>query len=129
MEEYKGVGLDWRRCLAKDEILEDDMQKIKTFFFLAAAIAITATFAGGAALAAEVTKVDGNKGHVYIDQGKDAGFIFGAEVCFYSFTEEEITCGNVRQTSATYAMVEVNNRLAKLIKKGMKAALKTVKSK
>lgn len=104
------------------------MQKIKTFFFLAAAIAITATFAGGAALAAEVTKVYSNKGHVYIDQGKDAGFVFGAEVCFYAFTGEEITCGNVRQTSATYAMVEVNNRLANLIKKGMKAALKTAKS-
>lgn len=105
------------------------MQKIKTFFFLAAAIAIAVTLAGGTALAAEVTKVDSNKGHVYIDQGKDDGFVFWAEVCFYSITGEKITCGNVRQTSATYAMVEVNNRMAKLIKKGMKAALTTAKSK
>lgn len=92
------------------------------------AITIAVTFAGGVAFAAEVTRVDTHEGHVYIDQGKEAGFVFGAEVCFYSFTGEKITCGDVRQTSASYAMVRVNNRLAKLIKKGMKATIKTAES-
>jgi len=96
------------------------MQKIKAFFFLAT-ITIVAGYIGGAALAAEVTKVKVGKGHVYIDAGKEAGFIMGADVCFYSFTGKKITCGKVRQTSAVRATVRVKSREAKLIKKGMTA--------
>ncbi len=98
------------------------MQAIKTFFFLVT-ITIIASYTGTAALAAEVTKVNVSQGHVYIDAGKEAGFIMGADVCFYSFAGEKIDCGKVRQISDAKAMVKVNNRKAKLIKKGMAATL------
>ncbi len=98
------------------------MQKIKVFFFLVT-ITIIAGYTSGVALAAEVTKVNVSKGHVYIDAGKEAGFIMGADVCFYSFAGEKITCGKVRQTSAARATVKVKNREAKLIKRGMEAIL------
>ncbi len=96
------------------------MHKIKVFLFLVT-ITIIASYTGGAAFAAEVTKVNVSKGHVYIDAGKEAGFIMGADVCFYSFAGEKIVCGTVRQTSAARATVKVKNREAKLIKKGMTA--------
>ncbi len=103
------------------------MQKIKVFFFLVT-ITIIASYTGGVAFAAEVTKVNVGKGHVYIDAGKEAGFIMGADVCFYSFTGKKIDCGKVRQTSAARAMVKVNNRKAKLIKKGMAATFSAVEA-
>jgi hypothetical protein len=103
------------------------MQKIKIFFFLVT-ITIIASYTGAAALAAEVTKVKANRGHVYIDAGKEAGFIMGADVCFYSFVGEEIDCGIVRQTQDARAMVKVNNRKAKLIKQGMTATLLAVEA-
>lgn len=96
------------------------MQKIKVFFFLVT-ITIIAIYTGGGALAAEVTKVKVRKGHIYIDAGKEAGFIMGADVCFYSLAGKKIVCGIVRQTSPTWAMVKVKNREAKLIKRGMAA--------
>jgi len=97
------------------------MQKIKAFFFLVT-ITIIAGYIGTAALAAEVTKVKVSKGHVYIDAGKEAGFIMGADVCFSSVPGAIIACGTVRQTSAARATVKVTNREAKLIKRGMTAA-------
>jgi hypothetical protein len=96
------------------------MQKIKAFFFLVT-ITIIAGYTGTAALAAEVTKVQVRKGQVYIDAGKEAGFIMGADVCFYSDAGATIACGTVRQTSAARATVKVKNREAKLIKRGMTA--------
>ena len=96
------------------------MQKIKVFFFLVT-ITIIASYTGGVAFAAEVTKVNVSKGHVYIDAGKEAGLIMGADVCFYSFAGKKIDCGKVRQISDARAMVKVNSRKAKLIKKGMTA--------
>ena len=71
------------------------MQAIKAFFFLAA-ITIIAIYIGGGVLAAEVTKVKVSRGHVYIDAGKEAGFIMGTDVCFYSLAGEKIACGTVR---------------------------------
>jgi hypothetical protein len=103
------------------------MQAIKVFFFLVT-ITIIAGYTGGGVLAAEVTKVKVSKGHVYIDAGKEAGFIMGADVCFYSFAGEKLDCGKVRQTSDARAMVKVNNRKAKLIKQGMTATLLAVEA-
>ena len=97
------------------------MRKIKAFLFLVT-ITIIATYTGGA-LAAEVTKVNVSRGHVYIDAGKEAGFIMGADVCFYSDAGATIACGTVRQTSAARATVKVKNREAKLITRGMTATL------
>ncbi|MFC1830154.1 hypothetical protein ACFL0O_11145, partial [Thermodesulfobacteriota bacterium] len=64
-----------------------------------------------------------NRGHVYINQGKDDGFIIGTEVCVYDFSGEEITCGTVIRTNPNYAMIKVNNRLAKQIRVGMEALI------
>ncbi|MBW1754035.1 MAG: hypothetical protein JRJ46_13270 [Deltaproteobacteria bacterium] len=94
------------------------MQKIKAFFFLVM-VTIIVSYTGGGALAAEVTKVNVSQGHVYIDAGKEAGFIMGSDVCFYSYAGERIACGTVRQISAARATVKVKNREAKLIKRGM----------
>ena len=53
----------------------------------------------------------------------------GAEVCFYpsSDSDEEITCGQVEQTSESFARVKVNNRIAKQIRYGMEARLSVEK--
>jgi len=104
------------------------MPRVKALFLVAAAIALAVTLCETPALAAEVTKVDTNDGHVYIDQGKDAGFVFGAEVCFFGPDNKKITCGTVRQSQPTYAMVKVDNKAAKAITKGSRAALQKGKS-
>lgn len=72
---------------------------------------------------AQVTRINKSKGHIYVDGGKNAGFVMGAKVCIYSIKGEETTCGRVRKTSKSHAMVEVNNRKAKYIKIGMGAML------
>lgn len=105
------------------------MPTLKTLFLSTAAIALAVMVWGTTTLAAEVTKVDSQDGHVYIDQGKDDGFVFGAEVCFYGPDKKKITCGTVRQSQPTYAMVGVDNKAAKLIKKGTKAELQKEKNK
>ena len=99
------------------------MKIIKVFLTAFTAIFILAVSFQGVATAAQVKKVNARKGHIYIDQGKDAGFIMGAGVCFYSFEGEQITCGVVRQTTNSRAMVRVLDRTAKKIKKGMEASL------
>jgi len=104
------------------------MQRIKKFLVILTVLATAVIFIESAVLAAEVTKVRTSKGHVTIDQGKDAGFTMGAEVCFYSDSGEKIACGPVRRTSDTSAMVKVNNRLAKKIEKGMTARLMVAKT-
>ena len=45
---------------------------------------------------ARVKNVSKHKGFVYIDEGKDAGFVMGTTVCIYSFSNEQIACGRVR---------------------------------
>ena len=100
------------------------MQRLKTPLTLLTVLTIAALFIANVALAAEVTQVHTSKGHISIDEGKNAGFIMGSQVCFYSFSGEEITCGQVRRTSDNIAMVKVNKRKAKKIKRGMTARLK-----
>ena len=73
--------------------------------------------------AAEVTRINEGKGLVVINGSKDAGFVMGAIVCFYSDSGEEITCGRVQQTSEGYATVKVNKRKARQILFGMDAEL------
>ncbi|MBW1841364.1 MAG: hypothetical protein JRI75_06180 [Deltaproteobacteria bacterium] len=99
------------------------MNKNKTFLMVFTALLIAGLSFSGFALAAEVSRVQTNRGHIYINQGKDAGFIMGTEVCVYDVSGEEITCGTVKQTNPNYAVIKVNNRLAKQIKVGMKALI------
>ncbi len=84
------------------------MKKIKGFLIALTIILVVVTFFSGIALAAQVTRVNKFKGHVFINGGEDAGYILGAAVCFVSSSGEELICGTVQRTSASEAMVKVN---------------------
>ena len=99
------------------------MKKIKIFFLVFSVMMIAATFYKGIAMAAQVTRINADKGLIIIDGNKDDGFVMEAKVCFYSASGEEITCGRVQQTSESYATVKVNNRIAIQIKHGMEAKI------
>ena len=99
------------------------MKKIKSFLLVLSVMMIAVTFYKGITLAAEVTRINANKGLIVIDGKKSEGFIMGAKVCFYSSSGEEITCGSVRQTSESYVTIEVNNRDAKKLEYGVEAKL------
>jgi len=96
---------------------------IVTGFALAVLIAL-----GGIAVSAQqvarVKNVNKHKGFVYIDEGKDVGFVMGATVCIYSFSGEKIACGRVRETMESHhAMIMVNKEKSHHIKDGMEAML------
>ena len=74
--------------------------------------------------AAEVTRINHPKGQIFINEGKDAGFIFGAKVCFYSSSDKELICGKVLRTTDSYAIIRIRNaRKTKNIEIGSKAML------
>ena len=104
------------------------MQKIKLLFVALAITVITATFFQDISMAAQVTRINMNRGLIVVDGNKDDGFIMGATICFYSSSGEEITCGRVQQTSESYATVKVNNREAKQLKYGMEAKISVEES-
>jgi len=99
------------------------MLKTRVFIAVLTTIMLAIISFNGLATAAQVTKINKRKGQIQINEGKDAGFVFGAEVCFFSSLGEVITCGKVQKTSASYAVVRVNTREAKKIKKGLEALL------
>jgi hypothetical protein len=99
------------------------MKKINVALVTLAIIMIGATYFSVMAQAAQVTRINVNRGLIVIDGNKDDGFVKGATVCFYSTSGEEITCGRIQQTSESYATVKINNRKAKQIRFGMKAIL------
>ena len=73
---------------------------------------------------ARVKNVNKHKRFVYIDEGKDAGFLMGATVCIYSLSGEQIACGRVRETmESQHAMVMVNKEESHHISDGMEARL------
>ncbi|MEJ2615685.1 MAG: hypothetical protein P8Z35_12055 [Ignavibacteriaceae bacterium] len=104
------------------------MKKIKIFLLVFSVMMIAATFYKGIAIAAQVTRINADKGLIIIDGNKDDGFIIGAKVCFYSASGEKTTCGRVQQTSDSYATVKLNNRVAIQIKYGMEAKIPVEKS-
>jgi len=99
------------------------MKKIIVFLGVAAIVMISLPSLTSIVLGEQVTRINKNKGLVYIDGGKDSGFVLEATVCIYSFTGEEITCGRIQKTTAAYSVVKVNNRTAKQIQNGMEAIL------
>ena len=99
------------------------MQKGRIYFILLTTIILAVVSFGNVSFAAEVTRINVSKRHIYINEGKNAGFIMGVEVCFYSFLGERIVCGKVRRATDSYAMVEVKSRKVKAIKNGMQAAI------
>ena len=99
------------------------MKTIKIFFTVLAIVSIGVSSFNVDAMAAQVARINKNKGLIVIDGNKNDGFVMGAIVCFYSSSGEEITCGRVQQTSESYVTVKVNNRKAKQIRYGMEATL------
>jgi hypothetical protein len=99
------------------------MHRIETFLAVLAIVVLSATSFKCLVHAAEVTRINKNRGLIVINGNKDDGFVMGATVCFYSTSGEEITCGRVQQTSESYVTVKVNNRKAKQIRYGMEAQL------
>lgn len=101
------------------------MKKIKGFLIALTIILVVVTFFSGIALAAQVTRVNKFKGHVFINGGEDAGYILGATVCFVSSSGEELICGTVQRTSASEAMVKVkrSDTRRRRITGGMEALL------
>jgi hypothetical protein len=81
-----------------------------------------------ASLNAKVTRVHSNKGHVWLDQGKDVGFIIGAKVCFFSSSDELIACGNVITTKPSWCRVHVEKCCGRIRKSGVRAALMKIDS-
>ncbi len=99
------------------------MKKINVSLVTLAIIMIWATYFNVIAQAAQVTRINKNRGLIVIDGNKNDGFVKGATVCFYATSGEEITCGRIQQTSESYATVKINNRMAKQIRFGMEAKL------
>ncbi len=100
------------------------MKKIKLFLVALTIVVLATPFFKDICRAAEVTKINEPKGQISINEGKDAGFIFDAKVCFSSSSSEELICGKVLRTTASYAIVKIKNRReTKKIKIGAEAVL------
>jgi ribosomal protein L35AE/L33A len=99
------------------------MKKIRLFLVALIIVVLSVVSFQCIATAAEVSRINRNKGHVFINAGKDAGFILSNRVCFYSPSGAELLCGRVQRTTDAYAVVKVNNREVKKIKVGTEAKL------
>jgi ribosomal protein L35AE/L33A len=104
------------------------MKKIKLLLVVLTIITLAIPSFKDICRAAQVTKINEPKGQIFINEGKDAGFIFGAKVCFSSSSGKELICGKVLRTSASSAVVRVRNvRETKKIELGAEAMLCTGK--
>ena len=103
------------------------MNKISILLFSLAIAVITLTSFQSIAAAAQVTRINQNKGYIFIDGSIAEGFVMGARVCFYTSSNEQITCGRIEQASENFARVKVNNRIANKIHYGMTAKLSVKK--
>ena len=99
------------------------MQKSTVFIVSSILVALAAAFFGGAAIAAQVTRVNESSGRVYINGGANDGYVLGTIVCFYISTRERLACGAVESTSDSEAIVKVEKRWGKKILKGTEAIL------
>ena len=100
------------------------MKKIKLLLGVLTIIMLVTISFEGFCRAAEVTRINQSKGQIYINEGKNAGFIFDAKVCFYSSSDKELICGKVLRTTDSYAIVRIKNvRETKKIKIGSEAVL------
>ena len=100
------------------------MKKIKLLLVTLTIIVLAIPSFKDISRAAQVTKINEPKGQISIDEGKDAGFIFGAKVCFFSTSNKELICGKVLRTTDSYAIIKIKNRReTKKIEIGAKAML------
>ena len=95
---------------------------MKPFIIGLTTVVIAVTLICQVAVAAEVTRVSAREGEVFVNSGKNAGFIVGAEVCIYS-NSKEIACGNIFRTTDDYAVLRVDRQAVRYIENGMTAKL------
>ena len=103
------------------------MKKMKVLLFSLVIVVITLTFFQNIAAAAQVTRINQNKGYIFINGSVAEGFVMGAKVCFFTSSGEQITCGRIEQTSENFARVKISNRIAYKIHYGMTAKLSVKK--
>lgn len=103
------------------------MKKIEVVLFTLAIVTIALTSFQSIAAAAQVTRINQNKGYIFTDGSIAEGFVMGANVCFYSSSGQQITCGRVEQASESFSRVKVNNRIANKISYGMTAKISVKK--
>ena len=103
------------------------MKKMKVLLFSLVMVVIALTSFQSIAAAAQVTRINQNKGYIFIDGSIAEGFVMGAKVCFYTSSGEKITCGKIEQASENFARVKINNRIAYKIQYGMTAKLSVKK--
>ena len=100
------------------------MKKFKLLLVVLTIIMLATASFKNICRAAEVTRINQPKGQIFINDGKDAGFIFGAKVCFSSSSSEKPICGKVMRTSDSSAVVKIKNRReTKKIEIGAEAVL------
>jgi len=99
------------------------MQKSTVFIVSSILVALAAAFFGGAAMAAQVTRVNESSGRVHINGGANDGYVLGTIVCFYISTRERLICGIVESASGSKAVVKVEKRWGKKIFKGTETIL------
>jgi hypothetical protein len=103
------------------------MKKMKVLLFSLVIVVIALTFFQNIAAAAQVTRINQNKGYIFINGSVAEGFVMGAKVCFFTSSGEQITCGRIEQTSENFARVKISNRIAYKIHYGMTAKLSVKK--
>ena len=103
------------------------MKKMKVLLFPLVIVVIALTFFQNIAAAAQVTRINQNKGYIFINGSVAEGFVMGAKVCFFTSSGEQITCGRIEQTSENFARVKISNRIAYKIHYGMTAKLSVKK--
>ncbi|MBW2174601.1 MAG: hypothetical protein JRF64_08180 [Deltaproteobacteria bacterium] len=94
------------------------MCKSTVFITFSVLVALSAAFSGGAAMAAQVTRVNESSGSVYINGGANDGYVLGTSVCFYISTRDMLACGTVESASDSEAIVKVEKNGGKRFLKG-----------
>jgi hypothetical protein len=104
------------------------MKKLEVMLFSLAIVVIALISSQSIAAAAQVTRINQNKGYIFINGSIAEGFVMGAKVCFYTSSGEQITCGRIEQASENFARVKISNRIAYKIHYGMTAKLSVKKN-
>ena len=99
------------------------MKKINVFLVTITIIVLTTICFTGMAISAQISWVNESKGRVHINGGVDDGFIVGATVCFIISSGEKLVCGTVQSAEASSAVVKVDKKSAKRMRKGTEAML------
>jgi hypothetical protein len=87
------------------------MKKTKGLLIMPIIIIIVVTFFGSFAFAAKVTRVNKEKGYVFVDDGKISGLIMGTEKCFFLPSGEQLVDRIVQEISASESVVSKNREL------------------